>query len=184
MRMRKGDLWKAAILIVAIAGVGWFIVNTILSARGGGSKLSRIGRGQLGLRSTDQKEAQAEKPEVMFARRPRTPGPDISRALAAADPFRPYVSVQPIPTASPEPEEEPKPQPPAAPELAELRLVGVISDSRQPMAVLNDGKQRYYLRRGDAVRGGWHVSTISAGSVTLVKGSERASIALSSRTAR
>lgn len=181
MKMRKGDLWKAALLVVAIAAVGWFIVNTIRSASGGGRKLPGIGRAQSARDATAQEGDQTRRPDVMFAERPRTPGPDVSRARAAADPFRPYVSLQPIPPANAEPEaKEPEPQPPPAPELAGLRLTGIVSDSRQPMAVLNDGEQRYYLRRGDALRGGWTVSEISTRSVTLAKGPERVSIALSS----
>jgi len=65
-----------------------------------------------------------------------------------------------------------------SPELAELRLTGIISGTR-PMAVLRQGDRRYFLRSGDALPGGWRIVQIEARGVTVAKGNERVQLRVS-----
>jgi len=66
---------------------------------------------------------------------------------------------------------------PAAPDLADVRLTGIVPGD-DPIAVLRRGEERYFLHRGDMLTDGWHLAEIGPSSVTLEKGDDRVTLAL------
>jgi len=181
-RLRKGDLWKATALALAISAPVAFIVRTLIAAsrppavaqrpsqRAGGSGAEQAG-GRAG----------TARQERMFAQRPRTPTADVTRAQAAPDPFRPYLAFRPASDGGPgeASEEEARAASLLASELGGLRLTGIISGTSQPLAALSDGRRRYYPRVGETLPGGWRLVSVGARSVTLAKDGQRVELGLS-----
>ncbi len=180
-RLRKGDLWKAVALILATAAPVWFIVRTLISASrppGAAQQSPQIAASAepQGAGTGSGEHVQAK----LFAQRPRTPMADVARAKVAPDPFRPYVSGRPAseqdsPGAS---EEGTRTSSPLTSDLAGLRLMGVISDTRQPLAALTDGGRHYYISVGEVLPGGWRLVRIGDRSVTLAKNDQRVELGL------
>jgi hypothetical protein len=105
---------------------------------------------------------------------------DVARAKIAPDPFRPYVSARPgSDTESVEgPEAEARTSSPLTSDLAGLRLTGVISDTRQPLAALTDGTRHYYVSVGEVLPGGWRLIRIGGRTVTLTKDGQNVEVGL------
>jgi hypothetical protein len=178
-KVRKGDLWKAIVLVLAISGTGWFIVRALVAA----SRPPAVAQGtSRAAPSSDARTSTSpgseDKKERMFARRPRTPMADLERARAAPDPFRPYVSVRAASESSSQARSQDDKPNPLASELEGVRLTGIVSDTRQPLAALRDGDDHYYLRVGEALPGGWRLVEVGRSSVTLAKSNQRVELAL------
>jgi hypothetical protein len=58
-----------------------------------------------------------------------------------------------------------------------LEVVGIVTGT-STLAVLGDGKQRYYVRDGDKVVDGWYVAAIHSTSVTVSKGKTQVTLPL------
>jgi hypothetical protein len=180
-RLRKGDLWKAVALGLATALPVWFIVRTLVAASrppGGARQSAQIGPSAEPERSGGGTgEPRAAR---LFAERPRTPTADVARARIAPDPFRPYVSGRPASEeeASGASEEDRAPSPLPS-ELDGLRLTGIISGTREPLAALTDGSRHYYVGVGESLPGGWRLIRIGDRSVTLARNGQRVELELS-----
>jgi hypothetical protein len=178
---KKGDLWKAAILILVIGTVLWYSFRTVLrSARPEGAP-------RIATRAGTQPSGQqaAGTASEMFAPRAQGVGQLLVRAHAAPDPFRPYLSLLPATEAqavaaasAPPPRTDAGEQAPkieAA--VLQLRLVGVVWGAR-PTAALVGGDGHHFARVGDSLPGGWRLAQIDQRGVVLTKGRERASLQL------
>ena len=180
-RLRKGDIWKAVALALATAAPVWFVVRTLRAASrppGAAQQSPQIAT------STESQDAGTGADEQagsrLFAERPRTPMADVARAKIAPDPFRPYVSARP---ASEEDsrgvsEEGTRAPSPLTSDLPGLRLTGVISDTRQPLAAFTDGSRPYYVSVGEALPSGWRLIRVGDRSVTLAKNDQRVEVRL------
>jgi Type II secretion system protein C len=109
----------------------------------------------------------------MYAERPRGPAADIARAKGAPNPFLPAIATR---QASSTPNA--KKTPPPMPELPNLRFLGTIAGDKGAMAVLADEGQRYYLRRGESLPGGWSVVQVGTRTITLKKGGQKVALVL------
>ena len=171
LRLRKGDAWKAALLCLLIAATGWFIFRTFSQTKAGQPPTVAAPP------SKPEPGPQASASKEMFA--PRTHlRPGLGRIAAAPDPFRPYVSTEPVTVSEQASAQPAQPPPPPAPELAGVRLSGIIL-AREPVAVLRTGEQRHFLHPGDVLTEGWRLAEIGPRSVTLAKGGNRVKLALS-----
>jgi hypothetical protein len=109
----------------------------------------------------------------------------LAQARFAPDPFRPSVTLEAQRTAAPrpsQPKESTRVRPlPALPgdeaDSTTLELLGIVSGD-SPLAVLGDGKRRYYVRAGDKVVDEWRVASIQGTRVTLSKGSTQVTLPL------
>lgn len=168
LKLRKGDIWKAVVLVVLIAATGWFISRTLRQMRGP----APAARAAQGPAEQAQRPAQAPAVKEMFAPRTRDLAA-LAKAASAPDPFRPYVSTETVAVSTaPSAAKAAPPPPPPAPELAGLRLTGVVLGSR-PMAVLRSGEERYFLRSGEALPSGWRIARIETRGIALTRGGER-----------
>lgn len=184
MTYRKGDLWKAVVLLALIGGAFWFSFRTLMSAGRGSAGTAPAAASRTA--ATADKAAQ-ETPAAgteMFAARERATGALLVRARTVPDPFRPYatVTVEPERAASAPPRASAAPPPVQVGEV-KLRLVGIVVGT-QPIAVLVGGEQgegttrRYFVRPGDTVADGWRVAEVRGQHVVLSKGRERATLSL------
>lgn len=105
---------------------------------------------------------------------------DVAKAKIAPDPFRPYVSARPGSEqgSGEASQQEVRTPSPLTSDLAGLRLTGVISDTRQPLAALTDGTRHYYVSVGEVLPGGWRLFRIEGRSVTLAKNDQRVELGL------
>lgn len=178
---KKGDLWKALLLITMIAAAFWFSFRTLRNASGTRPAVPPVGAPQVP-RSVGSQPTRPDVSSEMFAPRERPTTQLLMRAHAAPDPFRPYASTLPEATGaavrSAAPKETPSAPPtPSAETMTQLRLVGVISGAH-PTAVLVGADGHHYVRQGDDVAGGWRVAQVEQRSVLLTKGGSRARLAL------
>jgi hypothetical protein len=179
-RLRKGDLWKAVALAAATVVPVFFIVRTLIAASrlpGAAAHPTQIAQ------SAEPGQAAGAtgepRPSRLFAERPRTPMADVGRARIAPDPFRPYASARPASEqeaggAS----EETRAPSPLPSELDGLRLTGVISGTREPLAALTDGSRHYYVSVGETLPGGWRLVRIGGRTVTLTKDGQNVEVEL------
>jgi hypothetical protein len=179
LRLRQGDIWKAVLLVAAIVGVAAFGIYNV-------TRFTRTTRpAPARAQAAPQAAATAASPGTeMFAQQQGAAAALLAQARLAPDPFRPAVALESHQTASPAaPPKEKEPtrvRPlPALPgdetETTRLELLGIVSGD-SPLAVLGDGKQRYYVRTGDKVVDGWIVAAIRGTRVTLSK--DRAQVTL------
>jgi hypothetical protein len=177
---KKGDLWKALLLITMIAAAFWFSFRTLRNASGArptpapGSLAGAIGPAG--------EQALVDPSIELFAPRERPTTQLLIRAHAAPDPFRPYLSLLPVQAAALAKAAAAKKATPTVPSAAEevaahLRLVGIISGVR-PTAVLVGGDGHHYVRQGDTLPGGWRIAQVDQRGVILTKGSARARLGL------
>ena len=178
---KKGDLWKALILIALIVAAFWFVFRTVMKAnpRAQATALQQAA-GQPGAQNgANTVNASTE----MFAPRDRGVTQLLARARVAPDPFRPYASllppppVKPTPTASPAQQKAQAERPQPSEAETQLRLVGLLFGAR-PSAVLVGADGHHYVRVGDDLPGGWRLAQIDQRSVTLTKGGQRARLQL------
>lgn len=179
-RLRKGDLWKAVALAAATVVPVFFIVRTLIAASrppGAAAQSAQVAQSAESGQAGDAKgEPRATR---LFAERPRTPMAGVARARIAPDPFRPYASARPAPEEEAGGTAEATPAPSPLPsELDGLRLIGVISGTREPLAALTDGRERYYVSVGETLPGGWRLVRIGGRTVTLTKDGQNAEVGL------
>jgi hypothetical protein len=184
-KLRKGDALKAVVLIILIIAVVAFIFVRLGSAS---SEISPKSAAATNAQNQqDRKAANAETPASaeMFASRTRVTNEELARAAGAPDPFRPgivtHASIRRTSNALP----SMSPLNPAADVqgtdfVGSLWLTGIVWGT-QPLAAIREGDQRYFVRRGQAVPGGWKVSKISQTSVTLVKGNRRLELTITAQ---
>jgi hypothetical protein len=184
LKLRKGDIWKAVALTAAIVLVGVFLYRQLKSFAGPpGAPQKTVADGTAA--TAGQGGALAADPEsqTLFAERPRKPAADLARARTASDPFRPYFVG--VAGAAKEGGAKRASGPgPLEADFGELRLIGVISGGRRPLAVLRDGSRRFHVGVGDSLPGGWRLGPIDANGATLVKGGERVRVPLASASSR
>jgi hypothetical protein len=180
-KLRKGDIWKAVALALAMAAPVWFIVRTLRAASRPPGAAQQSPQIATSPESQDAGTSAGEQAgSRLFAERPRTPMADVARAKIAPDPFRPYVSARPGSEGEPETASEaeaPTPSPLTS-DLSGLRLTGVISDTRQPQASLTDGGQHYHISVGEVLPSGWRLIRVGDRSVTLAKNDQRVEVRL------
>jgi len=182
---KKGDLWKALLLITLIGAAFWFSFRTLRSASGPRQASSPEAPAQVA--GPAGKQVRVDPSTELFAPRERPTTQLLIRAHSAPDPFRPYLSLLPATAAAVAKATAARKvtsvAPTAAEELAiQLRLVGIISGVR-PTAVLVGADGHHYLRQGDIVPGGWRVAQIDQRGVLLTKGSARARLGLKKEAA-
>ncbi|NIM05348.1 MAG: hypothetical protein GTO55_04510 [Armatimonadetes bacterium] len=173
-KLKKGDIWKAVVLVILIAATCVFAYWRISKA---------IARPALPGVPAVAKKAAATGPaeevssgEEMFATRPRMTPSELAKAHTAPDPFRPEVSERG--RARP-PAASPTDSPPAeVSPAAGLWLTGVIYSER-PLAIVREGEGHYFVRRGDSLPGGWKVASIGPKSITLTRADQRLSLQVS-----
>lgn len=175
MKLRKGDAPKAIALVVLIIAVLAFVGRTVMSAAGGGPHAQTEATAQ----ATGERSGAKPVSEQMYAERPRAPAADIARAKGSPNPFLPAISTQQKPKGA-----DAKKAPPAMPEMPNLRFLGTIGGDKGTMAVLTDGAQRYYVRRGESLPGGWSVAQVGSRSLTLKKGGQKATLILDQQSER
>jgi len=178
-KLRKGDLWKAAILILLIAAIGVFIYHTLSnpSAKGLPAPVAAAPKPT----AASQPAPAAGSTEEMFTPRQRAGAGELAKARAMPDPFRPEISDRtgrsaPTPLS---PDSSLTGLSPAG-EPSGLWLAGVIVSARS-LAVVREGEERYFVRRGETLPGGWRVTRISPQSITLSRGGEQMSLNLGGR---
>lgn len=204
LKLRRGDLWKAVVLLLAIVGVVVFIAYQIRSASAPHSHSLTVPLPQETQAAPSAAEEQATRATGggMFAPRAHPSAGELAKARTASDPFRPGVSTEkpqapaqqaapnlapsgsqpPTPSASPGRPQltfaPPKPTTRSAPS-GSVELKGIMSGP-PPLAVLRAGEQRYFVRQGESLPGGWKVARIGTNDVVLAKDSARVQLTLAS----
>jgi hypothetical protein len=169
MKLRKGDAPKAAVLVILIVAVLAFVGRTLMSASGGGAR----GRVSAKTQATGDQPARKPVAEQMYAERPRDPVASTAKAKGAANPFLPAISTRRAGATSAAGK-----TPPPVPEFPNLRFLGTVASDMGVMAVLTDGGQRYYVRQGESLPGGWSVGQVGSRSITLQKGGQKVALVL------
>jgi len=173
---RKGDLWKAVVLVVLISAVVFASVRVVLSS---GVKPRARARSPQGIAPTAAPASGRE----MFAPREHPTSELLTRSRKANDPFKSYVTAS---AAAPSPSHaatgglsKPAFAPPPL-RLAgqpDLRLVGLVSGVH-PLAVIAGDGTRYFVRVGDSLPSGWRLSKLEYRSVSLTRGSENTTLTM------
>jgi len=176
LKLRKGDLWKAVLLVILIGGVVAFISRTLRSVSVTPQVPSRASQAK-----SEVAPAGAATKE-MFAARRRAGVLDVAKARATPDPFRPEVAAQAPLLRAPvaRPTRGPSLPPPVslAPALPGFWLTGIIHGGNRPLAVLRSGDERYFVRLGQTLPGGWRVTHIGTQSVALMRGTQRVNLSM------
>lgn len=181
---KSGDLWKVIVLVILIAATFSISFRFILT-----SGLKPHGPARPPQTANQTGSRPASGPEL-FAQRAQPTSELLSRARAAADPFRPYVTVassgsqaSAVPAAPAAPKSGGVLPPLHSPSQAEFRLVGVISGS-YPLAVIAAEGTRHFVRVGETLPSGWRVAALEPDSVLLTKGRDRLTLSLSEERPR
>ena len=187
-KLRKGDTWKAVVLIILIIAVVAFIFVRLGRASSEITPKRAPATGAQAQQNSAAANAGTQASAEMFASRTRVTNEELARAGSAPDPFRPGIvthasirrtsnSSASLPSMSPL---NPVSDVQGADLVGNLWLTGVVWGP-QPLAAIREGDQRYFVRRGQAVPGGWKVSKISQTGVTLVKGSKHLDLTITAQ---
>lgn len=178
MKLRKGDLGKAIILVILIIGLGIYITYRLMSAsRPGGIQSSQLVQKQP---PTDRQTPIPSDQGQMFGTRPPGSGLDLQRARTAPDPFRPITiltaatassqmqhprtqDIQPLTRNQPQLRPN-QPQPDSPP----FWLSGIVSGTT-PLAVVRQDDEHYYVSQGDMLPGDWKVVRVNQTQMTVMK---------------
>lgn len=174
---KKGDLWKAVVLVALISAVVFASVRVVLSS---GARPRARARSPQGTASAAAPASGRE----MFAQREHPTSELLTRSRKANDPFKGYVTAAAAAPSPPHTTSGDMSKPALAPpplHLAagqpELRLVGLVSGDR-PLAVIAGDGTRYFVRVGDSLPSGWRLSKLARCSVSLTRGSENTTLTL------
>jgi hypothetical protein len=179
-KLRKGDVWKAVLLILLIIAVGYFAYWRVAGT------LGKPAFKPAARSSPETAKAQAPEKiiqgEEMFTPRQRTTSGELAKAHTSPDPFRPEVSER-SGSRTPAPSSGGSPAAGQSPAGYGFWLTGVVYGDR-PLAVVRSGEQHFFVRKGEYLPGEWRVASISRQSVTLTKGDQRLTLDLSASPQR